>query len=113
MEDIRYALRLLAKNPVFTLATVATLALAIGATTAIFSVVQGVLLQPLPYHEPERLVRVWEVSPQGESRNVVSVGNYLDWRDRSRRRSTHFASTRRRDACSTNRKADGEAHRRS
>ncbi len=84
MEDIRYALRLLAKNPAFTLATVATLALAIGATTAIFSVVRGVLLQPLPYHEPERLVRVWEVSPQGENRNVVSAGNYLDWRDRAR-----------------------------
>ena len=72
-----------AKNPAFTLATVGTLALAIGATTAIFSVVQGVLLQPLPYHEPERLVRVWEVSPQGEHRNVVSAGNYLDWRDRA------------------------------
>ena len=84
MEDIRYALRLLAKNPAFTLATVGTLALAIGATTAIFSVVQGVLLQPLPYHEPERLVRVWEVSPRGENRNVVSPGNYLDWRDRAR-----------------------------
>ena len=83
MEDIRYALRLLAKNPAFTLATVGTLALAIGATTAIFSVVQGVLLQPLPYREPERLVRVWEVSPQGENRNVVSPGNYLDWRDRA------------------------------
>ena len=83
MEDIRHALRLLAKNPAFTLATVGTLALAIGATTAIFSVVQGVLLQPLPYHEPERLVRVWEVSPQGEHRNVVSAGNYLDWRDRA------------------------------
>jgi putative ABC transport system permease protein len=83
MEDIRHALRLLAKNPVFTLATIGTLALAIGATTAIFSVVQGVLLEPLPYHEPERLVRVWEVSPQGEHRNVVSAGNYLDWRDRT------------------------------
>ena len=83
MEDIRFALRLLAKNPAFTLATVGTLALAIGATTAIFSVVRGVLLQPLPYHEPDRLVRVWEVSPQGEHRNVVSAGNYLDWRDRA------------------------------
>jgi putative ABC transport system permease protein len=78
MEDIRYALRLLAKNRAFTLATVGTLALAIGATTAIFSVVQGVLLQPLPYHEPEQLVRVWEVSPRGENRNVVSPGNDLD-----------------------------------
>jgi putative ABC transport system permease protein len=84
MEDIRHALRLLAKNPAFTLATVGTLALAIGATTAFFSVVQGVLLQPLPYHEPERLMRVWEVSPEGANRNVVSPGNYLDWRDRAR-----------------------------
>ena len=83
MEGIRHALRLLAKNPAFTLATVGTLALAIGATTAIFSVVRGVLLQPLPDHEPERLVRVWETSPQGEHRNVVSAGNYLDWRDRA------------------------------
>jgi predicted permease len=84
MDDIRHALRLLTKSPAFTLATVGTLALAIGATTAFFSVVQGVLLQPLPYREPDRLVRVWEVSPQGESRNVVSAGNYLDWRDRTR-----------------------------
>jgi putative ABC transport system permease protein len=84
MGDIRQALRLLRKNPGFTLATVSTLALAIGATTAVFSVVQGVLLRPLPYREPDRLVRVWEVSPQGDSRNVASAGNYLDWRDRAR-----------------------------
>lgn len=84
MDDLRYALRLFAKNPGYTLATVGTLALAIGATTAIFSVVQGVLLRPLSYREPERLVRVWEVSPRGENRNVVSPGNYLDWRDRAR-----------------------------
>src|SRR5918995_1074942 len=84
MGDIRQALRLLGKNPGFTLATVSTLALAIGATTAVFSVVQGVLLRPLPYRDPNRLVRVWEVSPQGDSRNVASAGNYLDWRDRAR-----------------------------
>ena len=84
MNDVRYAVRVLRKNPSFTLATVSTLALAIGATTAIFSVVQGVLLRPLPYREPDRLVRIWEVRPRGNDRNVVSVGNYLDWRDRAR-----------------------------
>ena len=84
MNDVRYAVRVLRKSPSFALATVSTLALAIGATTAIFSVVQGVLLRPLPYREPDRLVRVWEVRPRGSERNVVSAGNYLDWRDRAR-----------------------------
>jgi hypothetical protein len=83
MDDIRQALRLFAKNPGYTFATVGTLALAIGATTAIFSVVEGVLLRPLPYREPSRLVRVWEVSPRGENRNVVSAGDYLVWRERA------------------------------
>jgi hypothetical protein len=83
MTDFRFAVRILTRRPGFTFATVVTLALAIGATTAIFSVVQGVLLRPLPYREPDRLVRVWEVRPRGDSRNVVSAGNYLDWRDRS------------------------------
>jgi len=84
MNDVRYAVRVLRKSPGFTLATVSTLALAIGATTAIFSVVQGVLLRPLPYREPDRLVRIWEVRPRGSDRNVVSAGNCLDWRDRAR-----------------------------
>ncbi len=84
MNDVRYAFRVLRKSPSFALATVSTLALAIGATTAIFSVAQGVLLRPLPYREPDRLVRVWEVRPRGSERNVVSAGNYLDWRDRAR-----------------------------
>jgi putative ABC transport system permease protein len=84
MNDIRFSARVLRRSPGFTFATVITLALAIGATTAIFSVVQGVLLRPLPYREPDRLVRIWEVRPRGDDRNVVSVGNYLDWRDRAR-----------------------------
>jgi putative ABC transport system permease protein len=93
MTDFRYALRVLRKSPSFALATVGTLALAIGATTAIFSVVQGVLLRPLPYREPNRLVRVWEVSPSGDDRTIVASGNYLDWRDRSRAFSTMGAYT--------------------
>lgn len=87
-HDFRHAGRLLKRAPGFTLAAVATLALAIGATTALFSVVRGVLLRPLPYPEPERIVLVWEVSPQGEGRNVVASANFLDWR----RRSSSFAA---------------------
>lgn len=87
-DDVRYAARLLARTPGFTLAAIATLALAIGATTALFSVVRGVLLRPLPFPEPERIVYVWEVSPQRDHRNVVAPANFLDWQ----RRATSFSS---------------------
>ena len=83
-QDVRYAFRLLRRTPATSLAIVLTLALAIGATTAVFSVIKGVLLDGLPYPEADRLVRVWEVSPTGVARNVVSTGNFLDWRDRAR-----------------------------
>jgi predicted permease len=79
--DLRYALRLLRKTPVFTAAAIGTLALGIGANTAIFSLVQTMLLRPLPYQEPDRVVMVWEdASAAGFPRNTPAPANYRDWR---------------------------------
>ncbi|MEM7353743.1 MAG: ABC transporter permease [Acidobacteriota bacterium] len=78
-QDLRHGLRVLIKNPRFTAVALVTLALGIGATTAIFSVVHGVLLAPLPYPEPHRLVTLQEVSDQGRRMNVGHA-NFVDWR---------------------------------
>src|SRR5262245_10561279 len=81
MNDLRFAFRQLLKNPGFTAVAVLTLALGIGANTAIFSIINGVLLKPLPYPDPDRLVTLWERSPQrGVEQERVSGPNYLDWR---------------------------------
>jgi predicted permease len=83
-RDFRHALRMLHRSPGFTTVAVLTLALGIGANTAIFSVVDAVLLRPLPYPESDRLVRIWESSAKFDSpRNVVNPFNFLDWRDHS------------------------------
>ena len=83
-DDLHYALRTLRKNPAFSLVAILTLALGIGMNGAIFSVVDGVLLQPLPFPEPDRLVRLWQVetSNGGHERGVVSAVNLDDWRAR-------------------------------
>ena len=78
IQDLRYGLRMLAKNPGFTAVTVLTLALGIGANTAIFSVVNGVLLDPLPLPQPDRLVSLHASKPNFE-RGSISYPNFLDW----------------------------------
>src|SRR5262245_6549363 len=80
-QDLRFALRMLLKEPGFTTIAVIALALGIGANTAIFSVVNAVLLEPLPFHEPERLVRVWRSSGK-QDRSAVSFPDFADMRAR-------------------------------
>jgi putative ABC transport system permease protein len=81
MIELRYALRTLLRRPAFTLVAVLTLAVGIGANTAIFSVVNGVLLRPLPYPEPEHLVRLFEQTAKNP-RASVSYPNFRDWHER-------------------------------
>ncbi len=83
-QDLRYATRLIYKQPGFAAAAVLTLALGIGATSAIFSVVQAVMLHPLPYANPDRIVTIWETNRGGESRNVIAPANFVEWTERSR-----------------------------
>src|SRR3954464_15643576 len=79
MQDIRYALRTLRKQPVFTLVAVLTLTLGIGANSAIFSLVYQILIRPLPYAAAERLVFVWNSYPlMGLPEASVSIPDYLD-----------------------------------
>ncbi|MBI1752580.1 MAG: ABC transporter permease [Acidobacteria bacterium] len=80
--DFRLALRSLLKSPLFTVTAVLTLALGIGANSAMFSAIRGLLLKPLPYREPERLVALWESRPgQAQPRLPFSAPNFFDWKD--------------------------------
>ena len=91
-QDIRYGLRTLSKSYGFTTVAVLTLALGIGANSAIFSFVDGVLLKPLPYPDPERILQVWEKLPGGGN-NGVSTANFLDWQHQSDVFETMVATT--------------------
>jgi predicted permease len=84
LQDLRYAFRQLAKAPGFTAVAVLTLGLGIGATTTLFSVVHGVLLQPLPYPDPDRLVRVFEVGKDGTRPSSMSDPNFVDLSQQNR-----------------------------
>ena len=86
-QDLRYGLRTMARAPGFTAVAILTLALGIGSNTAIFSVANAVLLRPLPFYEPDRLMQVWHTPPQASFPGIptfaVSPANFLDWRSQN------------------------------
>ncbi|HKB12259.1 MAG TPA: ABC transporter permease [Vicinamibacterales bacterium] len=81
LQDIRYGARALRRNPAFALVAIGTLAIGIGAGTAVFTIARAVLLRPLPYAQPDRLVRVFETNPlKNWARNIAAPANYADWK---------------------------------
>jgi putative ABC transport system permease protein len=85
LQDLRFAVRSFLRAPRFTVPAVLALALGIGSTSAIFSIVHGVLLKPLPYDDPDRIVVIWENNlKRSRARNVVAPANYAAWRERTR-----------------------------
>src|SRR5262249_36097947 len=84
IQDLSYAVRTLRKSLGFTAAVLAAFALGIGATTAIFTVVKSILLEPLPFPKPDRLVSLREITPSGRVNTSVQTQNFLDWRARNR-----------------------------
>src|SRR6476619_4341212 len=105
LKDFRYGIRSLLKRPSFTAIAVVTLALGIGANTAIFSLVNAVLLRSLPFADPDRLVMIWEdASFAGFPRNTPAPANYLDWKTQNQA----FAAMAAQDMRSFNLTGDGE-----
>ena len=85
LQDLTHAHRQLRRRPAFAMVAVLTLAVGIGANTAVFSVADHVVLRPLPYEAPERVLAIWEVDPRaGQARREVAPGNFVSWRDRAR-----------------------------
>ena len=85
VQDLRYGARSFLRAPRFTVPAVIALALGIGATSAIFSVVRGVLLEPLPYRDPGRIVSIWEANAsRNRTRNVIGPANFVAWKERNR-----------------------------
>ena len=82
-QDLRYALRQLARSPGFTSVAVLTLALGIGANTAIFSAIDAIVFRPLPFGDAERIVTVWHQNRDSDDRALAAPANFLDWRERS------------------------------
>src|SRR6266702_2343901 len=83
-QDLRYASRQLRSNPGFTVVTILVLALGIGANAAVFSVINAVLLRPLPFPDSGQLVQIWESNPShGEIQETVSPWNFVDWQKQS------------------------------
>ena len=84
-QDVRYGARVLRKSPAYSVVAIATLAIGIGAGTAVFSVAGAVLLRPLPYRAPDELVRIFETNPLRRwTRNIAAPANYADWRERNK-----------------------------
>ena len=85
LSDVKHGFRVLLRTPLFTICTIAALAIGIGSTTALFSVVHALLLKPLPYQDADSLVVMWEHNlPRNRPRNVISPANFLEWKTRSR-----------------------------
>jgi putative ABC transport system permease protein len=91
LRNLRFTLRMLRKNSAMTVAVLATMALGIGATTVIYTVVYQTLIAPLPYAQPDQLVMVW--SKPGDGRNSISAGDFLDWKQQNKSFQDIVAST--------------------